>query len=101
MRLSHQTKLVLQVFLDAPTEETFGFDLAQASGLPSGTVYPILRRLEDSGWVTSRWDTVEEAAGGRRRRCYYRLTGKGASAARAAVAPSSSALRQLVPGWSA
>ena len=40
--------------------------------LPEGTIYPILRRLEERGWVSSRWNP----AGGRRRRT-YRLTSKG------------------------
>jgi PadR family transcriptional regulator len=40
--------------------------------LPTGTVYPALRRLERAGYVTSEWSTV----GGRRRRT-YELTGPG------------------------
>jgi PadR family transcriptional regulator PadR len=99
MRVSHQMKRVLQVLLDAPTEETYGYQLAEASGLASGSIYPILRRLEDEGWITSRWEEIE-AARERRRRRYYRLTGEGRRQARVATAKEARALRLLTPGWS-
>ena len=100
VRVSHQTKLVLQVFLDAPSDETYGFEIARAAGLPAGTIYPILRRLENAGWIDSRWEEIDESEEGRRRRRYYRLTGEGRRAAQAAVADQTPALRMLVPGWS-
>lgn len=43
--------------------------------LPTGTVYPALRRLEEAGWISGRWSTVD----GRRRRT-YRLTNAGQQA---------------------
>ncbi|MDQ3934465.1 MAG: PadR family transcriptional regulator [Actinomycetota bacterium] len=101
MRISHQTKLVFQVFLDSPSDESYGFELASASGLPAGTIYPILRRLEEAGFVTGRWEEIDESEHGRRRRRYYRLTGEGRRKAREATAKEAPALRQLVPGWSA
>ncbi len=101
VRISHQTKLVLQVLLDAPSEETYGFELSSASGLPAGTVYPILRRLEEAGYVSGRWEEIDESEHGRRRRRYYRLTGEGRRRAREVTAEEAPALRLLVPGWSA
>jgi DNA-binding PadR family transcriptional regulator len=101
MRISHQTRLLLNVLLDSPAYENYGFELARVSGLQSGTIYPLLRRLEESGCVTSRWEEVDPSAAGRRRRRYYRLTGEGERVARAAVAGDRDALRQLTPGWSA
>lgn len=95
---STQTQLVFQAFLDAPSEETYGFELAQTTGLPSGTIYPILSRLLDEGLIKSRWEEVE-AKGQHRRRRYYELTGEGRRAARAATAERSEALRMLSPGW--
>lgn len=44
--------------------------------LGEGTVYPVLHRLEERGWISSRWDTKT----GKRPRKYYRLTAKGRSA---------------------
>lgn len=98
-RPSHATKLVFQAFLDAPSEETYGFELAEATGLPSGTIYPILRRLEAEGFIKSHW--VEVKAGSqRRRRRYYELTGKGRRVARSVTVEQRHALRLLSPGWS-
>jgi PadR family transcriptional regulator, regulatory protein PadR len=99
MRTSHQAKLVLQAFLDSPADEVYGFELANVTNLKAGTLYPILQRLLAEGWVTDRWEDLDEQAVGRRRRRYYRLTGDGTRAARAAVAGSSRGLRSLMPGW--
>jgi DNA-binding PadR family transcriptional regulator len=64
-----------------------GFDILDATGLQSGTVYPILRRLEDAGLLRSRWEAVERArAEGRPPRRYYELTGAGAMALQEALA---------------
>jgi len=55
-----------------------GFDLIDASGLVAGTVYPILRRLEDAGLVIGAWEPVARAREeGRPPRRYYRLTAAG------------------------
>src|ERR1700677_1363919 len=99
-RPSTETRCVLMVLLDAPREETYGFELTRAAGLPSGTVYPILRRLEDRGWIASRWEVIDEAHEGRRRRRYYRLTDEGRARSQDVLAEQSPALRLLVPGWS-
>ncbi len=54
----------------------YGFDIMDASGLPDGTVYPALRRLESAGYLSSEWE--EEAAAEKRpRRRYYALTQEG------------------------
>jgi PadR family transcriptional regulator, regulatory protein PadR len=92
------TRLVFQAFLDAPTDETYGFALAEATELPSGSIYPILRRLESEGLVQSRWAVVD-AGHQRRRRRFYQLTGKGRRVAHAETASQRAALRMLVPGW--
>ena len=56
----------------------YGFDVMEACGLPSGTVYPALRRLEKAGLLKSRWeDTAEAHAAGRPRRRTYALTSEG------------------------
>ena len=78
----------------------FGFDIMQATGLTSGTVYPALERLEASGLLKSRWENAEEAhAAGRPARRYFTLTASGATALRAAIAKYR-ALRPL-PGFTA
>jgi DNA-binding PadR family transcriptional regulator len=56
----------------------FGFDVMEATGLPSGTVYPALRRLEALGLVTSDWEAPSAARKAQRpRRRYYVLTKAG------------------------
>ena len=45
----------------------YGFDIMDATGLPSGTVYPILRRLDGEGLVQSRWEKQAEAQAQRQR----------------------------------
>ena len=56
----------------------YGFDIMDACGLPSGTVYPALRRLEKAGLLRSRWESESEAhAQGRPRRRTHELTPAG------------------------
>ena len=58
--------------------EAFGLDIMERTDLPSGTVYPMLRRFEHSGLVSSGWETPEEAVAGRRpQRRNYALTVEG------------------------
>jgi PadR family transcriptional regulator PadR len=56
----------------------FGFDIMEVTGLPSGTIYPALRRLEALDLVRSDWENEERAhKKGRPRRRYYELTAAG------------------------
>ena len=56
-----------------------GFDIMDATRLPSGTVYPILGRLERDGYVRSRWESPTTAVREKRPpRRYYEVTGAGA-----------------------
>lgn len=59
----------------------YGFDVMDATGLPDGTVYPILRRLERRGVLEGTWeDEAEARADGRSPRRWYRLTPVGEAA---------------------
>ncbi len=75
MNLTYPTTLVLHALANGSCH---GFDVIDATGLASGTVYPILRRLEEERLVTARWESVsiarEEARPPRR---YYELTAAG------------------------
>ena len=82
------TQLVLRALLEDPTREMYGLEACAAAGLPSGTIHPILARLEAAGWLTSRWEDVDPREQGRPRRRYYRLTPDGAELARDALARS-------------
>ena len=93
-RITLQTVAVLRVLLDDPLGEHYGLEISKVAGLPSGSLYPLLARLERDGWVTSDWEEVNEHEAGRRRRRYYRLTADGAIWAEQALA---AAVRQLSP----
>jgi DNA-binding PadR family transcriptional regulator len=64
----------------------FGFDIMEATGLTSGTVYPALERLESRGLLKSKWeDDAAARREGRPARRYFALTGAGATALKAAL----------------
>lgn len=85
-RLTGPTLAVLEQFLAHPDEPRYGLELGAQTELPSGTIHPILARLEAVGWVRSEWERVDPAAAGRPRRRWYRLTPEGREAAEAALA---------------
>src|SRR6516164_5205686 len=74
-RLSYTAALLLQTI---SAGYKYGFDIMDVTSLPSGTVYPTLRRLEQKDLVKSNWETAEAAfADQRPARKYYRLTREG------------------------
>jgi PadR family transcriptional regulator PadR len=81
VRLSLQTLHVLEAFLENPTDQLSGADVQKRSGLASGTLYPILLRLEAAGWFISQWEKIDPSVAGRPRRRLYRLTSSGLSRA--------------------
>ena len=82
-RMTYPTALVLAALSRG---HRYGFDIIDATGLRSGTVYPILRRLEDAALLRSFWEKTTAAhAAGRPPRRYYELTGAGAAAAHEAL----------------
>ena len=82
-RLSHSAALILKAL---SLGYCFGFDVMEVTGLPSGTVYPALRRLERDQLVDSRWESDDEAAAKQRpARRYYEVTREGKAAALAAT----------------
>ena len=85
-RMTMATQLVLRALLADPTAELYGSEIGGAAGLMSGTVHPILARLEGAGWVSSRWEDVDPQVAGRPVHRYYGLTGEGVQQARAALA---------------
>ena len=75
MNLTLPTTLVLQALACG---YQYGFDVMDATGLPSGTVYPVLRRLEKEGLVRAAWEPAEAARDEQRPpRRNYELTGAG------------------------
>ena len=79
---------VLGAFLADPAAPRYGYDLMTAARLPSGTLYPLLARLEHQKLVASAWETPQQE--GQRPRKYYKLTGEGIRIARLELAQASS-----------
>ena len=76
--ITYPTTLVLQAIADGAR---YGFDIADRTGLQTGTVYPALRRLDDLGFVRSHWESEKVARREQRpARRYYEITKAGAEA---------------------
>jgi PadR family transcriptional regulator, regulatory protein PadR len=74
-KLSHTAAMILQA-IDAGF--VYGFSVMEMTGLPSGTVYPAMRRLERDELISSRWERQSIAdAEQRPPRKYYKLTAAG------------------------
>lgn len=85
-RMTLSLQLVLQVLLESRERELYGLEIGTAAGLASGTIHPLLARLEGLDWVESRWEDIDPRAQGRPARRYYRLTAVGVERASAALA---------------
>lgn len=80
--LSPNAARLIATFLASPAGRFYGYELLQASGMKSGSLYPVLGRFEDYGWITGE---MQESPGGRPPRRVYILDPTGADAARAEV----------------
>jgi len=94
-RMTIQRALILRAMLEAPFADWYGLELAQQSGLKSGTVYPALAALEESGMLVSAWEETDPVKAGRPRRRLYRIAGDRVADAQLYVTHFDSV---LVPG---
>jgi DNA-binding PadR family transcriptional regulator len=84
VNLTYPTTLVLHALANGVRH---GFDVIDATGLPSGTVYPILRRLERESLVSAAWEEAAIAHEEQRPpRRYYELTAAGRAVLQTATA---------------
>lgn len=79
--LSRHARTILAVLLDAQGQWSHGYELARLAHIKSGTLYPLLIRLEAQGYLEAEWQQPSE--GGRPPRHAYRLTASGVELARA------------------
>jgi len=93
MRMTGALERVLGAFLADPAVPRYGYDLMKAARLPSGTLYPLLARLEHQQLVASAWETPQQE--GQRPRKYYQLTGEGIRIARLELAQASARRRRI------
>jgi PadR family transcriptional regulator, regulatory protein PadR len=93
MRLTPQTIRVLDCLMAG--KAISGAEITAKTSLKSGSLYPILMRLEAAGWVSSEWEEGDPADLGRPRRRYYSITPVGARKARKEVREHAAFLGRL------
>lgn len=86
IRTSGPTLKVCKVFIEDPKQERSGAELSKLASVGSSTLYPLLHRMSDAGWLTSRWEEVDPADAGRPRRRFYKLTAAGQTKAQRILA---------------
>src|ERR1700685_1478076 len=89
---------VLKIFLEDPDQPRYGFELMKLTGMASGSLYPMLARLEGGGWLTRGKESIEPRDAGRAARTNYVIAGAAVSAARIQLAELSERFRPPVPG---
>ncbi len=89
---------VLKVFLEDPDQPRYGFELMKLTGMASGSLYPMLARLEAAGWLARGREDIDPRAAGRPARTNYMITGAAASTARVQLAALSDQFRPPAPG---
>lgn len=93
---SAQTRQLLEAMLLHPRSWQYGYELSKLTGLASGTLYPLLMRLDDQRLLESCWQEPERA--GRPPRHAYRLTATGLELARSVSEPTLSRARRKLAG---
>lgn len=84
---------VLKVFLEDPDQPRYGFQLMRLTGMASGSLYPMLAKLEGAGWLTRGKEDIDPREAGRPARANYTITGAAARAARIQLAELSERYR--------
>jgi PadR family transcriptional regulator PadR len=77
LKITSQVMRVLHAFIEAHGSELTGANIHERTGMRSGTLYPILIRFREGGWLSDRWEDEEAFELGRPKRRYYRLTAAG------------------------
>src|SRR5215467_15332389 len=99
LRVTLAVAQLLAEFLADVSQPRYGYELMQATGFPSGKLYPIIGRLTRAGWLVREREDIDPAQEGRPARYLYRLTEHGSRSARSEL----SALRQKIAlpdqGW--
>lgn len=88
---------VLKIFLEDPGRPRYGFELMRLTGLASGSLYPMLARLEEADWLTRGKEDIDPHAAGRPPRLNYTIVGAAVTAARVQLTALSDQYRPPVP----
>ena len=85
VRLTQPALKVLRFLMETPREGRSGAEVSKATKVGSGTLYPMLARLEVAGWLSSEWEVIDPSEAGRPRRRFYQLTAVGQNKSREAL----------------
>lgn len=80
MKIAGRTMELLLFLCNTPNNEFSGSSMSKELRIASGTLYPLLVKLEDAGLVVSHWENGDPQELGRPRRRYYKITGEGSKA---------------------
>jgi DNA-binding PadR family transcriptional regulator len=86
VRLTQPALKVLRFLMETPREGRSGAEMSKAAKVGSGTLYPMLARLEAAGWLISEWEVIDPSEAGRPRRRFYKLTAVGQNNSHRALA---------------
>lgn len=94
IRMSGPTLKLCKVFVEDAKQARSGAELSKLAKIGSGTLYPLLQRMENAGWLASKWEDIDPSEAGRPRRRFYKLTAPGQKEAQRALAD----LQTTAPG---
>ncbi|MFG3231698.1 PadR family transcriptional regulator [Streptomyces antibioticus] len=80
MRKTHALIQVILALMEDPEGRHWGYELSKQSGVRSGVLYPMLRRMLEDGWLEDGWEDPSEISDKRPPRRYYKLSGEGQAA---------------------
>jgi PadR family transcriptional regulator PadR len=97
LALTPKMAAVIKVFLEDPLKPRYGLELMRLTRQPSGTLYPILARLERAGWLAGSREDIDPHAEGRPPRRVYHVTSSAVAVARTQLAALSEQYRPPAP----
>ena len=98
IRMSAPTLKLLKFMIESPQEGRSGAEISKATKVGSGTMYPLLQRLEMANWIAGEWENIDPSDAGRPKRRFYKLTPVGQVGARGALAEFQTPAAG-VPSW--
>ena len=99
VRLTQPTLKVLKLLLEKPNYGRSGAEISRITKVGSGTLYPMLARLELAGWLESEWEVIDPREAGRPRRRFYKLTAIGQTCSLEALSDLQVVVGELAWNW--
>jgi PadR family transcriptional regulator, regulatory protein PadR len=97
LELTPKMAAIIKIFLEDPQQARYGFELMRRTGQPSGTLYPILAKLEHAGWLIGGREDIDPHAAGRPPRRNYCIAGAAVAVAHNQLAALAEQYRPPAP----